>query len=148
MLLYLLITVAPFAVIAPLIGPALDRLQTGGGSRWPPRFAGAVLAIAMAFNFDSWVLYPCALGMLVLSKSFGVLKAAVTPRVLPPDITLVKTNSRLTVFGLMAGGVAGAVAAALSWAFGSPGADLHGDPVRRRRLALPADPGLGGVHRG
>ena len=28
-LLYLLITVAPFAVIAPLIGPALDKLQHG-----------------------------------------------------------------------------------------------------------------------
>ena len=70
-------------------------------------FARAVLALVMAFNFDSWVLYPAALGMLVLSKSFSVLKAAVTPRVLPPDITLVKTNSRLTVFGLIAGGVAG-----------------------------------------
>ncbi|HEY5882661.1 MAG TPA: MFS transporter, partial [Nakamurella sp.] len=122
-LLYLLITVAPFAVIAPLIGPALDRLQHGRRiALAASSFARAVLAIVMAVNFDSWVLYPCALGMLVLSKSFGVLKAAVTPRVLPPDITLVKTNSRLTVFGLMAGGVAGALAAALSWAFGSTGA--------------------------
>ena len=122
-LLYLLITVAPFAVIAPLIGPALDKLQHGRRiALAASSFARAVLAIVMAVNFDSWVLYPCALGMLVLSKSFGVLKAAVTPRVLPPDITLVKTNSRLTVFGLVAGGVAGAVAAALSWAAGSTGA--------------------------
>src|SRR6478609_4080052 len=122
-LLYLLITVAPFAVIAPLIGPALDKLQHGRRiALAASSFARAVLAIVMAVNFDSWVLYPCALGMLVLSKSFGVLKAAVTPRVLPPDITLVKTNSRLTVFGLLAGGVAGALAAALSWAFGSTGA--------------------------
>ena len=122
-LLYLLITVAPFAVIAPLIGPALDKLQHGRRiALAASSFARAVLAIVMAVNFDSWVLYPCALGMLVLSKSFGVLKAAVTPRVLPPDITLVKTNSRLTVFGLIAGGVAGALAAALSWAFGSTGA--------------------------
>lgn len=123
MLLYLLITVAPFAVIAPLIGPALDKLQHGRRiALAASSFARAVLAVVMAVNFDSWVLYPCALGMLVLSKSFGVLKAAVTPRVLPPDITLVKTNSRLTVFGLIAGGVAGALAAALSWAFGSTGA--------------------------
>ncbi len=122
-LLYLLITVAPFAVIAPLIGPALDKLQHGRRiALAASSFARAVLAIVMAVNFDSWVLYPCALGMLVLSKSFGVLKAAVTPRVLPPDITLVKTNSRLTVFGLIAGGVAGALAAALSWGFGSTGA--------------------------
>ncbi|WP_420124470.1 MFS transporter, partial [Nakamurella sp.] len=122
-LLYLLITVAPFAVIAPLIGPALDRLQHGRRiALAASSFARAVLAVVMAVNFDSWILYPCALGMLVLSKSFGVLKAAVTPRVLPPDITLVKTNSRLTVFGLIAGGVAGALAAGLSWAFGSTGA--------------------------
>ena len=148
-LLYLLITVAPFAVIAPLIGPALDKLQHGrrialGASS----FARAVLAVVMALNFDSWVLYPCALGMLVLSKSFSVLKAAITPRVLPPDITLVKTNSRLTVFGLMAGGVAGAVAAALSWAFGSTGAlILTGLLSVVGGRAVPADPGLGGVDR-
>ncbi len=122
-LLYLLITVAPFAVIAPLIGPALDKLQHGRRiALAASSFARALLAIVMALNFDSWILYPCALGMLVLSKSFSLLKAAITPRVLPPDITLVKTNSRLTVFGLIAGGVAGALAAALSWAFGSTGA--------------------------
>ena len=122
-LLYLLITVAPFAVIAPLIGPALDKLQHGRRiALSASSFARALLAVVMALNFDSWVLYPCALGMLVLSKSFSVLKAAITPRVLPPDMTLVKTNSRMTVFGLLAGGVAGAFAAAFSWAFGSTGA--------------------------
>ncbi len=122
-LLYLLITVAPFAVIAPLIGPALDRLQHGRRiALAASSFARALLAVVMALNFDSWILYPCALGMLVLSKSFSLLKAAITPRVLPPDLSLVKSNSRLTVFGLLAGGVAGAIAAGLSWAFGSTGA--------------------------
>ncbi len=122
-LLYLLITVAPFAVIAPLIGPLLDRLQSGRRFALAASFfARAVLAVIMVFEFDSWVLYPCALGMLVLSKSFGVLKAALTPRVLPDESTLVKTNSRLTVFGLVAGGVAGAFAAALAWMAGSGGA--------------------------
>ncbi len=122
-LLYLVITVAPFAIVAPLIGPALDRLQRGRRiALAASSFARAVLAIIMAFNFDSWVLYPAALGMLVLSKSFSVLKAAVTPRVLPPDITLVQTNSRMTVFGLLAGFAAGAVAGLLAWAFGSTGA--------------------------
>ena len=29
MLAYLVITVAPFALVAPFIGPMLDRLQTG-----------------------------------------------------------------------------------------------------------------------
>jgi MFS family permease len=109
--LYLLITIAPFAVIAPLIGPALDRVQRGRRLALATSFVGrTALALVLIFNFDTatksfdpWVLYPCALGMLVLSKSFGVLKAAVTPRVLPPEIDLVRTNSRLTVFGLVGG---------------------------------------------
>lgn len=124
-LLYLLITVAPFAVIAPFIGPLLDRIQNGRRiALAATSFGRALLAVVMAFNFDSWILYPCALLMMVLSKSFGVLKAALTPRVLPEQSTLVKTNSRLTVFGLIAGGVAGGVAAGFAGLTNSPGALL------------------------
>ncbi|MEU4763508.1 MFS transporter [Actinosynnema sp. NPDC023794] len=121
--LYLLITVAPFALVAPVIGPALDRIQHG---RRVALAASCVirvfLSIAMALNFDNWGLYPAALGSMVLSKSFTVLKAAITPRVLPREITLSKTNARMTVFGLAAGGVFGAVAAGFANLFGSPGA--------------------------
>ncbi|QNG21138.1 MFS transporter [Rhodococcus triatomae] len=122
--LYLLITIAPFAVIAPVIGPLLDRLQHGRRLALATSFAlRTVLAILLVFNFDSWILYPAALGMMVLSKSFSVLKSAVTPRVLPPEIDLVRVNSRLTVFGLIGGTIgAGAVAAALAALTGSAGA--------------------------
>ncbi|ANE79301.1 hypothetical protein A7U43_08145 [Mycobacterium adipatum] len=113
--LYLLITIAPFAVIAPLIGPALDRLQHGRRVALAMSFmARTVLAVVLIANYDgaggsfpSWVLYPCALGMMVLSKSFSVLRSAVTPRVLPPTIDLVRVNSRLTTFGLLGGTVIG-----------------------------------------
>jgi MFS family permease len=121
--LYLLITVAPFAVIAPVIGPLLDRIQRGRRLALALSTAGqGVLAVVLALFMDTWALYPAALGIMVLSKSFGVLKAAVTPRVLPPGITLVTTNSRLTVFGLIASGVFGGIAAAVSFVAGSPGA--------------------------
>jgi hypothetical protein len=122
--LYLLITIAPFAVIAPLIGPALDRLQRGRRLALASSFAArAVVAVVLIFSFDSWVLYPLALCMMVLSKSFAVLKSAVTPRVLPPDIDLVRTNSRLTVFGLVGGTLgAGGLAAAVAAIAGSTGA--------------------------
>jgi MFS family permease len=121
--LYLIITVAPFAVVAPVIGPMLDKLQRGRRAALAVSFAGrAVLAVVMAFNYENWLLYPAALGAMVLSKSFAVLKAAVTPRVLPSAITLVTTNSRLTTFGLIAGGLAGALAAGVAWLWDSPGA--------------------------
>jgi MFS family permease len=121
--LYLLITVAPFALIAPVIGPALDRIQRGRRLAMCVAAVGqALMCLLMATNFDSWLLYPGALGKMVLSKSFTVLKAAVTPRVVPPDITLAKTNARLTVFGLIAGAVFGGVAVLFANLFGSPGA--------------------------
>ncbi|MDA3648249.1 MFS transporter [Saccharopolyspora indica] len=121
--LYLLITVAPFAVIAPVIGPALDRLQQGRRYALAASFAVRVLlAAVMALNFDSWLLYPAALGCMVLSKSFGVLKAAMTPRVLPSQITLTKANSRLTAFGMAAGGIFGAIASGFAYLLGSEGA--------------------------
>ena len=121
--LYLLITVAPFALVAPVIGPLLDKVQRGRRVALAASFVGrGTLAVIMAFHFNDWGLYPAALGALVLSKSFTVLRAAVTPRVLPTAITLVTTNSRMTVFGLVAGGVFGALAAGLAKLTGSPGA--------------------------
>lgn len=133
--LYLLITIAPFAVIAPLIGPALDRLQYGRRVALALSFAlRTTLALVLIMNYDGprgsfppWVLYPCALAMMVFSKSFSVLRSAVTPRVMPPTIDLVRVNSRLTVFGLLGGTIAGgAVAAGVEFAcahlFKLPGA--------------------------
>ncbi|MCT7657578.1 MFS transporter [Mycobacterium deserti] len=125
--LYLLITIAPFAVIAPLIGPALDRLQHGRRVALAASFMlRTLLVVVLIANYDSatgsfqsWVLYPCALGMMVLSKSFSVLRSAVTPRVLPPTIDLVRVNSRLTTFGLLGGTmVGGGLAAAAEYLFG------------------------------
>ena len=85
-LLYLLITMAPFALIAPVIGPALDRLQHG--RRWTmagTAIGRAMLALIMAGHpTELLVLYPCALGSLVLSKAYAVVRAAAAPRLVPP----------------------------------------------------------------
>jgi MFS family permease len=124
-LLYLLITMAPFAVVAPVIGPALDRLQHG--RRWT--MAGtavgrAVLAVIMAgHSTELLVLYPCALGSLVLSKAYAVIRAAAAPRLVPRGMTLTEANARLTIFGLGSTVVLGAVVGVLikisgSYSFG------------------------------
>ena len=117
--LYLALTIAPFALIAPLIGPLLDRLQRGRRIAMASTFGlriilGLLIIVNSSWDSDGgqleykpWVLYPCALGLMVLSKSFGVLKSAVAPRVLPPSIDLVRVNSRLTTFGLVAGTMIG-----------------------------------------
>lgn len=123
--LYLLLTIAPFAIIAPVIGPLLDRIQRGRRIAMATTFAvRALLAAVVIANsgwdpvsrqltYDPWVLYPAALGLLVMSKSFGVLKSAVTPRVLPEGIDLVRVNSRLTTFGLVGGTIVGGAIATI-----------------------------------
>ena len=119
--LYLLVTMAPFALLAPVIGPLLDRLQRG--RRWAlaaSSFGRAALALFMAAHFDDLLLYPAALGVLVLSKAHNVLRAAVVPRVLPSAMTLTSANARLSVFGLATSGVAGALGAGVAWALGFP----------------------------
>lgn len=51
--LYLLITIAPFAVIAPLIGPALDRLQHGRRVALALSFGlRTALAVVLIMNYD------------------------------------------------------------------------------------------------
>jgi hypothetical protein len=101
-LLYLLITMAPFAVVAPVIGPVLDRLQHG--RRWTmaaTAIGRGVLALIMAGHpSELLILYPCALGSLVLSKAYGVVRAAAAPRLAPPGMTLTEANARLSIFGL------------------------------------------------
>jgi MFS family permease len=101
-LLYLLITMAPFAVVAPVIGPMLDRFQHG--RRWTmagTAIGRAVLALVMAGHpTELLVLYPCALGSLVFSKAYSVVRAAAAPRLVPPGLTLTEANARLSIFGL------------------------------------------------
>ncbi|MGR7025249.1 MFS transporter [Geodermatophilus sp. URMC 62] len=113
--LYLLVTMAPFAVLAPVLGPLLDRLQRG--RRWALAAASlgrAALALVMAAHVGDVVLYPAALGVLVLSKAHTVLRAAVVPRVLPRAMSLTSANARLSVFGLVTAAVAGGIGAGLA----------------------------------
>jgi hypothetical protein len=113
--LFLLVTMAPFAVLAPFIGPALDRLQQG--RRY--LLAGTLLARGllcwgMSAAIDSPVtLLPAAFGILVLQKAYGVARASVTPRLLPAEITLVTANARSQLLALTASMLAGSLAAGI-----------------------------------
>ena len=114
--LYLLVTMAPFALLAPVIGPLLDRIPHGRRAAMAAAMLGrALLALLMAgaVATGSLELYPAALGVLVASKAYGVVRSAVVPRLLPPRVSLVKANSRVTLAGLLATGAAAPAAAGL-----------------------------------
>ncbi|EXU87403.1 membrane protein, partial [Streptomyces noursei PD-1] len=114
--LYLLVTMAPFALLAPVVGPLLDRVPHGRRAAMAgAMLARALLALSMsrAVADGGLALYPAALGVLVASKAYGVVRSAVVPRLLPPRISLVKANSRVTLSGLLATGAAAPVGAGL-----------------------------------
>ncbi|MFJ5777556.1 MFS transporter [Streptomyces sp. NPDC093094] len=114
--LYLAITMAPFTLLAPVIGPLLDRVPHGRRAAMATAMlARALLALVLsgAVISGSIQLYPAALGVLVASKAYGVVRSAVVPRLLPPKFSLVKANSRVTLGGLLATGIAAPVGAGL-----------------------------------
>src|SRR3984885_4090192 len=119
--LFLLITMAPFAVLAPFIGPWLDRIQQGR------RFVLAgtmltrgLLCYAMSANVkDSVTLLPAAFGILVLQKAGGVVKASVTPRLLPPGLSLVTANARAGLISIITSTAAAGLAAGIQYTTGA-----------------------------
>jgi hypothetical protein len=114
-LTYLIVTMAPFVVLAPLIGPAIDRFRRG--HRWIAVLlyvTRAALSLALAFFLFSLFFYVLALGLLVGSKASSVLKSALVPGFVDDTQHLVAANSRLARITTIVGGLGGASAAALA----------------------------------
>jgi MFS family permease len=115
--LFLLLTMLPFAVIAPLVGPFLDRFRRG--RRWAIGSTMALRAflcwvLAGSVVTDSVSQFPAALGVLVASKAYGVTRASAVPRLVPPNLTLVKTNSRVSLAGVAGATLSAPIAGGLS----------------------------------
>ena len=115
--LALIITMAPFALLAPFVGPMLDRVQHGRryiliGTMLARGLLCWGMAGAVQHN-DTLTLLPAAFGVLVLQKAYGVTRASVTPRLLPEEITLVTANSRCALASLIATTIGVPVAAGI-----------------------------------
>jgi MFS family permease len=116
--LFLGITMLPFAVMAPLIGPFLDRFRRG--RRWA---IGATMllralgcwSLAGAVATKSPWMFPAALACLIASKAYGVTRASAVPRVIPDGLTLVKANSRISLAGLAGAAISAPIAGLTSW---------------------------------
>src|SRR5215210_3614770 len=115
--LYLLITMTPFVLLAPVIGPLLDRVRHGR------RYA--IAATLLTRCFLAWVLagavvgeelsmYPAAFGCLVASKAYTVTRSTTVPRLLPQGASLVSTNSRISLSGIVSGALGAGLAGGLS----------------------------------
>ena len=111
--LYLGLTMAPFAVVTPLIGPAIDRVP--GGRRamiFVTTLGRCVVALLLVRHIDTLWLFPEAFALLVLQKGYAVAKSAVVPHCVADEADLVEANSRLalvsalmSVIGFSCGGL-------------------------------------------
>lgn len=101
---FLAMSVAPFALLAPLIGPAIDRMA--GGRRLVVQITAlgrAIVTVLMIANLDNILLFPLAFAALVLQKTYQVSKSALVPTVVADEDELVEANSKLGVISGMVG---------------------------------------------
>jgi len=130
--LYLVFTMLPFAIMAPLVAPVIDR---GPRIRRGVVVASGLVRIVgvglMIFALRSLLVFPLALMNLVASKAYLVAKSSLVPEILeadgggPSGQSLVGTNANLTLLAAVAGALAGVVGAGiLKTPFLGPRVDL------------------------
>jgi len=121
--LYLGLTMAPLAVLSPLVGPWLDRRKGSYRAAIIISMAARVLlAVLLSSRTDRLLLYPLAFGLLVLSRVHAVSRAALVPEVTPPGRTLLWANGRLAVIAVLGGTLAAGPALGLNHVLGPTGA--------------------------
>src|SRR4051812_36834423 len=102
----------PFALLAPVVGPLLDRFRHGRRFALAATMLGrAALAWVIAANITGFGLYPAAFGVLALSRAYGVARSAAVPRLLPPGLGLSQAGARASVFGTVAGAIVAPIGA-------------------------------------
>ena len=98
-LLYLLVTMIPLAVLAPLIGPAVDRFRHT--QRYVAAgfyFFRALCCLALVSTLLELAFYPIALALLVASKASGIVKQTLVQSLVDDPDALVAANARLARF--------------------------------------------------
>lgn len=113
-LLYLALTMAPFAVLAPMIGPFIDRFRGGHRAVLVAALGGrALAALLLTGQLRSLLLYPLAFALVVLAKVYSVARNSLVPVLVQERRHLVIVNSRLARDGTIAGAIAAPIGVAI-----------------------------------
>jgi hypothetical protein len=95
-ILFLAVSMAPFAIVAPFVGPLVDRMR--GGQRMVVLLVAilrALVLIGMMQSLDSLTLFPLAFASLVLAKTYSIAKSSLVPTIVVGSEGLVEANSKL-----------------------------------------------------
>ncbi len=110
--IFLLVALVPFAILAPLINPLLDRFRSG--RRFAMFFSlasRAVLAWVISFHLGGGLwLYGSAFGIILFSRVHGFARGAALARLVPPSgLRLPQAAARAAVFATLASAAAAAL---------------------------------------
>ncbi len=103
-LLYLVLTIAPFALVGPALSPLLDRGQQARRTSVAVANGGsALICLAMARDIHDLLLFPEAFAVLVLGKLYVVARGALVPQMVASGDDLASTNAKLAVLASLSG---------------------------------------------
>ena len=113
-LMYLVLTAIPLALIAPLVARIIDRTRYGyrvgiAGSQLFRIF----LALGMAVSLKSLALYPLTFGVLLCRKAYALTKTALLTRLSNDPEELVRASGCIGRSGVMLGAVGNALGGTL-----------------------------------
>lgn len=113
-LLFLVVTLAPFLVMAPLVGPVVDRIRGGLPTALTATFViRALLAVLLAQHLRDLLLFPLAFGVLLTAKTYTVSRNAMVPLLVDDEDDLVAANARLSRTATFAGALGSSAAFAM-----------------------------------
>jgi len=99
--LYLLLTLAPFAVLGPVLGGVYERFPGAyRGGLVLSAFFRVIVALAMMIFTGSVILFPLAFVILVFSRFHGISRSSVLPVILDDSLELVAANAELARLGI------------------------------------------------
>lgn len=129
-LLYLVLTVAPLAVIAPAVGPLLERTRAGyRATMIGSQLLRAVAALLMWGSLKSPAFYPLVFLVLINRKAYALARTAMLPHLVPEPDRLADASGHLSRVGTLAGGLGTALGGAVIGLFGADVVPLLAVPV-------------------
>jgi hypothetical protein len=113
-LVYLVLTALPLALVAPVVGPVLDRSRLGHRSLLAgTHVVRAALSLALAASLGSLRFYPLVFGVLLSRKAYALARTALLARLVTDEAELVAASGHLARTGTVAGGAGILAASAL-----------------------------------
>lgn len=105
-MLYLVLTAAPLAIAAPVVGAVLDRTRVGyrlaiSGSQ----IMRAAMSLALIGSLLSVALYPLTFAVLISRKVYALAKTALLSQMTTDPDALLRSDAHISRTGTLVGGI-------------------------------------------